>query len=311
MINLSTNKQLNLILPSSNKALAEAIKSASPQELQSLSQDKDLKSIMNSLLKQSSQSANSDNELLNLLKNNPTLKSLGSVSGTIKDLLNAIKSEKNPLPTEKLLNNFLVDIKDLSEPILKEKIQNSGVFLESKLKNPAANVKEIMVNDLKAILAQANVEIAKSDHPNKNELLKQIDKLTLQIDYHQLVSHLSNSTSLYVPFEWDKMKEGQINIRKDKEDKFYVDIDLKLEEYGELNVKLSLYEENQLNIQIYSDNSEFKELVKENIPSLRSSLIENNVTPREIRLLDSKTPKVASPYMSDAKRINIGFEVKA
>jgi len=431
MINLLLNKQLDIIVPNTNKALAVVLKEASSSELETISKDKDLKSILNSLFKGSAQSSNSDKTLLELAKNNPTLKDLGNISITIKELLNTLKSEKNPLPIETTLKNFLIDIKELSEPLLKEKIQNSGVFLESKLKNvqnpqvelknllvslekniatidtpnakflsqnikellatptlkdasnaallqppkddsavlkelakgvervllkveetlqqttktsktevdidkkadpvflketatiasklaPFKNpqklathesVKEILSGDLKSILLKAGEEIANSSHPNQSELLKLVDKLSLQIDYYQLLSHLSNSSSLYLPFSWDSLEEGNINIKKDKEDKFYCDIDLKLKEYGELKLKLALYEENQINIHIYSDNSEFKGIVKENIPLLRSALIASQITPKEIRIFD--TLKKNSPYESGYNHIDLGFEVKA
>ena len=423
MISLDVQKQLNIILPNTNKALKEVIKDATSKELLNLSQDKDLKSIMNSLLKQTRESSSSDKTLLNLLKNNPTLKNLGSISGNIKALLQSVQSDKNPLPIEKQLKGFLVNIKDLSEPILKEKIQNSGVFLESKLKNaqnpqvelketlqtltkelksskifnvtvlneklteilntkPIANasnrallqllqesskdltslsktikdvtkqllehqnnpankadvinsktvitqlhkltnfdtpakltpnyhVEKITQEDIKAILAKTTEQLGKSDHPQKADILKHIDKLSLQIDYHQLVSHLSNASSLYIPFEWNEMKEGQISVKKEQDDKFTVDIDLKLQEYGELNIKLALYEKNQLNIRIYSNHQDFKNIIKENIASLRSSLIENGITPREIRLLDKNRQEAPSPYEQNEQNIQVGFEVKA
>ena len=423
MINLNVQKQLNIILPNTNKALKEVIKDATKQELLNLSQNKDLKSIMNSLLTQTQESPSSDKVLLNLLKNNPTLKNLGSISGNIKALLQSVQSDKNPLPIEKQLKSFLVNIKDLSEPVLKDKIQNSGVFLESKLKNaqnpqvelketlqtltkelksskifnvtvlneklteilntkpiatasnrallqllqenskdltqlgrtiknvtkqllehqknpankvdiinsktvvtqlgklanfdtsaklnPDYHVEKILKEDIKAILAKTTEQLSKSDHPQKAEILKNIDRLSLQIDYHQLLSHLSNSSSLYIPFEWDEMKEGQMSVKKEQEDKFTVDIDLKLQEYGELNLKLSLYENNQLNIKIYSNHQELKTVIKENIASLRSSLIENGITPREIRLLDKNRQEVFSPYEQSEQNIQVGFEVKA
>ena len=526
MINISANKSVDIVLSGANKALAEVVKSATPKELSALSQkflpdvsqSKDLKSIVSSLLKQTATSSASDKELLNLVKNNPTLKNLGPIADTIKDLLSALKSDKTPLPIENKLKSFLVDVKDLTQLILKEKVANSGVFLESKLKNaqnpqvelktvlesltktldksqifnirvlseklkevlnskviaessnkalertpvdekkalvevvkkletilpklqehlksadainspkfaaalskleglvepktsnaqsvkapnlkealaqvnlqlsqsanPQAksafealekiftllktetstqsetdkkipkeikanveslknailksdpvfskevvssatklaslsaltrlssdnNVKEIISNDLKAVLSQASEEIVKSDHPNKTELLKHIDKLALQIDYSQLLSHLSNSSSLYAPFAWERMKKGRINIRSDKEEKFYVDIDLTLEDYGELNLKLALYDENQLNIQIYANSEALRTLVKENVSTLRSALIENEITPREIRIFDAIRSKPTSPYESPQTNINIGFEVKA
>ena len=527
MINLVTNKQLDIILTNTNKALAQAIKTASPLELQSISQNitqsKDLNSIIETLLKQTATDSSSDKALLNLVKNNPTLKNLGPISNTIKDLLATLKTDEKTLPIQNKLKSFLVDIKDITQPILKEKIDNSGVFLESKLKNtqnpqvelknvleslsktldkskifnvtvlsenikellntkpllrasnksltqaplddknalvdkkallevvkklenilpkltehiktmdvinkpnftttlsklehliepkmlqnenfqlpklkdtltqltaqlpqskvpetknvldalgkiitllktdPSLdtviekrvpqeikaniddlkniinkadsvfskevtshiqkltyitsperlqtqhNIKEIINNDFKAILHQASDEITRSDHPNKQEILKQIDKLSLQIDYNQLVSHLSNASSLYIPFEWDQMREGHINIHKDSQEKFYVDIDLKLKEYGELNLKLSMYDKNQLNLHIYSNSSKLKDMIKENLSSLRSALIDNNITPREMRLFDIKEKKAPSPYDVGHENINMGFEVK-
>jgi flagellar hook-length control protein FliK len=172
-------------------------------------------------------------------------------------------------------------------------------------------VKDVIANDLKSVLLQAGSEVTKSSHPNQSEILRHIDKLTLTIDYHQLVSHLSNSTSLSLPFSYEQLQEGHIEFKRDKENRFYCDINLKLKEYGELNLKLTLYDKNQLNIHIYSNNAEFKEMIKENIPSLRSALIENQITPREIRLFEPKTEsKKFSPYETQAHPIDVGFEVK-
>ncbi len=526
MINISTSSKLDIILPNTNKALAHVLQNSTLKELESITKGKDLKSVMNSILKESGSNPQADKELLQLVKSNPTLKSLGDVSTTIKDLLSSIKDDKNPLPVEKVLKGFLVDIKDLKNSELKQKLENSGLFLESKLKdvknpqvelksqltallktlettttastknirkeafellkseplksalnvnltqdtknnlkslnllaskvealvskiesaikggdainNPQlsktlqkleqqispkfltpenfkldslkeslnqisliankslaaesksildslqkifqalkvveqtastpkasleqllnkniskeiklmtqdiqavmqksdpifskevvnivqklqtlaapeklhiqANVKEILTNDLKAVLLQAGEEITKSSHPNQNELLKNIDKLSLQIDNYQLLSHLSNGSLLYLPFSWDMLQEGHIEFQKTKDDKFYCDINLKLQEYGELNLKLTLYEENQLNLHIYSSSEEFKELVKENLSSLRSSLIDSGVTPREIRIFEPKQTSWALPYQSCDDNLQMGFEVKA
>ena len=506
MINISTSKHLDIVTPSTNRALAHVLKNASPAELEIINNSKDLKSIMSSILKGSSASS-SDKELLALVKNNPTLKNLGDVSSTIKDLLSSLKSDKNPLPIETKLKNFLIDIKEIKNSDLKSKLENSGVFLESKLKdvkspqvelkstllslskelqtsqepatkaivsqikellnspliksatnedvakntqtspkqleklssdintlisklkvsiskadsihspvlnqalqklegittvssleenlkvisseisksftveskgllntlekiltslksvsdittlmdkkipqeitqltnnikeliqksdplfqkntslllnklenlssttslNPQNSVKEIISNDLKAILLQASDEITKAVHPNQNELLKHIDKLSLQIDHHQLLSHLSNSSSLYLPFSWDMMEEGNIELKHDDNDKFYCDIDLKLKEYGEVNLKLTIYDKNQLNLHIYSQNEVFKELVKESLPLLRSALVDSEINPREIRIYEpAKTP--SSPYDTQDESLYMGFEVKA
>ena len=514
MINISASKHLDIVTPSTNKALAQVLSNASPKELEIINNSKDLKSIMGSILKGSA-SSSSDKELLQLVKNNPTLKNLGDTSTTIKDLLQTIKSDKNPLPLETKLKNILLDIKDVKQGELKSKLENSGIFLESKLKdvknpqielkstllsltkelqtskeavsktlitqtkelltssllksasnedilknikssptqlaklsldvntlvsklkssiskadsihspalekslqkldnilqtnklsnakltlieetlkdisstvsksftveskallnsidkiltslksvenvdtllskkipqeitklttdikeliqkadplfgksttlllnkleslssttqlNPQNQVKEIISHDLKAILLQAGEEISKSNNPNQSELLKHIDKLSLQIDYHQLLSHLSNSSSLYLPFSWDMMKEGNIEFKHDDKNRFYCDIDLTLEKYREVNLKLTIYDKNQLNLHIYSQNSEFKELIKEALPSLRSALIEAEINPREIRVYEP-TKKPSSPYDAQSENLYMGFEVKA
>jgi len=517
MINISASKHLDIILPNTNKALEQIIKSASPKELQTLSKGKDLKSVMHNILKQSADNSSSNKNLLELVKNNPTLKNLGDVSTTLKDLAHSIKSDKNPLPLEKVLKTFLGDIKDLKNSELKSKLENSGLFLESKLKdsknpqvelktvlqsleknllssdvtstktilkqikellnsnnlksasnsdltkdikqnpkslqtlasnvdsiikklsaeikgadsinkpiflkiveklehqispkiltpenfklsslkesleqlqthisksltpeskslinslekilktvksevpieqlinkkipqeitklidtikdviqksdpifskdvtkildklktlntieklNPQNNIKEIIKNDLKSVLLQTKEELVKSNNPNQNEIIKNIDKLSLQIDYSQLVTHLSNSSSLYLPFSWDSLEEGEIELKHGKNDKFYCDIYLKLKEYGELNLKLTLYEKNQLNLHIHSADEQFKNIVKENIPSLRSALIDIQITPREIRILAPKKEIPQSPYSNYEDNFKMGFEVK-
>lgn len=512
MINLSADKQLGIILPNTNRALGVVLKEVTPSEMQTLLKEKDLKSIVNSFFKQSAQG--SDETLLNLVKNNPTLKDLGNISGSVKELLNALKSEKTALPIETTLQKFLLNMKELNEPILKQKLENSGVFLESKLKNvqnphlelknlllsleksiaksdilgartltqnikdllgtqllkEASNsaliqapkdektalaqlakgvenivsklseqlrsaditstksfekqlgklehllsskmissdnfkpallldalqnlsaqmqqstkpevkglldaffkiveslkavdqnthldkkipqelrgavdtlkaaveksnpaplkemaaissklaifsnpqklevhegVREILSQDLKSTLLKAGDEIAKASYPNQAEILRHVDKLLLQIDYFQLLSHLSNSSSIYLPFSWDSLEDGNINIKKEKNSKFYCDIELKLKEHGELKIKLALFEENQINIHIYSQSSEFRKMIKESIGSLRSALIESHITPREIRIFDAL--KRVSAYEKAENQIDMGFEVK-
>lgn len=422
MINISDFKQLGIMLPNTNKALAQVLGEATHKELESLSQGKDLKTVLSSLLKQSGETPDANKELLQLVKNNPTLKNLGDVSTTLKDLLNALKSDKNPTALEKVLQTFLFEAKDVKNTQLKQKLENSGVFLESRLKNvqnpqlelkqtlstllkslentnlpnskaianevkailsaevfktagenlkslqqlasnvekllsnlkntlpkvlehfepktqakfselsnlanklenftspaklhPQNNVKEIIANDLKAVLLQATEEMAKSKHPNQAEISKQIDKLSLQIDNFQLLSHLSNGTSLYLPYSWDMMEEGKIEMKKSEDEKFYCDIYLKLKEYGEVNLKLTLYDKDQLNLHIYTSNEKFKSLVQENIPLLRSALIETQITPREIRVHEPKTDNAnTSPYKQQAsdaynQEMHMGFEVK-
>ena len=309
MTNISNSNRLAILLPNTNKALTKVLSDATPKELELISHTKDLKSIMSAILKQSANNSSLNSELLQLVKNNPTLKNLGSITLTIKDLLTTMKSDKNLLPIEQTLKTFLTDIKDLKSAELKHKFGNSGIFLESKLKHSTNNIKEIITHDLKAILLQASDSISKSTHPNQTEILKHIDKLLLQVDNYQLLSHLSNNSHLYLPYSWDMLEKGDIEIKQSKDNKFYCDINLQLKEFGELDLKLTLFEKNQLNIYIYSTNKKFKKLVKENIPSLRSLLTDTQLTLREIRVFElKKYPQ--SPYQNHDDTLDMGFEVK-
>ncbi len=425
MINFNTSKTLNIFLPNTNTALSEVLKSITPKELETLTKGKDLKSIINGLLQGSTSDKSSNKQLLSMLKNNPTLKELTTVSSSIKVLHQTLQQEKNPLPLEKKLTSFLSNIKDISESSLKTKIENSGLFLENKIKNlqtpqvtlknaltalsqvlqetklpnvttintqlkellasdlfknlsntdllktlksdlvsltqmsknvsnildqlsqrlnssvdktlqpkdvlfsketkilfekinllnkpehlqTQGSAKELFSHDLKAVLLKAHEEIKNSSSQNKAELLKQIDKLTLQIDYHQLLSQLSNSTSLYIPYSWDALEDGNITIKSAKDDKFFTDIELNLKDYGELKLRLGMFETNQLNINITAQNKELKQILQDNIATLKQQLFGANIVPVSIRFLDDNDT-LSSAYNEYNQDLNAGFEVK-
>ncbi|QSZ41595.1 hypothetical protein GJV85_05570 [Sulfurimonas aquatica] len=312
MVGIDTKQTLNILLPNTNKALSEVIKDASPKELAKLSEGKELKSLLSSILKDSANDESQNKLLLSLVKNNPTLKEIGNGANNLKELLALLKQDKNPLPLEKLLQTMLSDIKNIDEKGLKSKIENSGVFLESKIKHldktlSGVQIKELLSHDLKAVLLKTQEELSSSTHPNKQELLKQIDKLTLQIDYHQLLSHLNDSSSLYLPYSWDALEEGSINIKTAKEDKFFCDIELKLKEYGEIKLRLGMFETNQLSMNINTQNSALKKLLQENLPQLKRQLLDVGINPSSIRFVEDEAPAYEDAHSS----IALGFEVKA
>jgi endonuclease III len=444
MINATNASSLKIVLQNTNKALDKVLQDLNPKELESISQGKDLKSIINSLLKQSSKDTSQDKVLLNLVKNNPTLKNLPSVQTSLKELIDSLSKEKLSTqetvkpelkqvqtPQEKQTQNllktltkFLDQTQDMSKIPVKEKMENSGVFLESKIKNmqtPSQDLKqglqelskalqttqlpstkeinsqiktllkndifqntsseelfnpkqldlksleslskkiqalvdeigkrvaspvdkaiskedviftkdfkqvlekinllnkpeqllsqnktkEIFSQDFKAVLLKAHEEVSNSSLPNKTELLKQIDKLTLQIDYHQLVSHLSNASSVYVPYSWDALEDGSISIKNTKNGKYFCDINLELKEYGELHLRLGMFEKNQLSINITTQNSEFKSMLQEGIPQLKKQLFSVGINPKDIRFLGDDT---FSSYTDTSTNLQMGFEVKA
>lgn len=309
MIQLNSGKLQNIILPSTNKALSQVLKEISPQSFNELSKAKDLSSILNTIFKDSTTNELQNQKLLELLKNNPTLKELGSVKTTMKDFLLLLQNAKQDLPIEKHLQSMLGDIKNIDDKTLKTKLENSGLFLESKLKNinpQDAKIQELLSNDFKAALLKTKQALENSPLANKTQLLNIVDKLSLQIDYYQLVSHLSNASAMYIPYDFDALEDGSFSIKKDKNDAYFCDIDLNLKEYGELHVRLGLFEKQYLNVNITTQNKELRQLLQSGLKELKEQLNSTGLLIKEIRFMDPGE----TTYAQETNELNLGFEVK-
>lgn len=305
MIPLTTNTKFAILLPNTNKALAEALKQVSPEQLVQLKEGKDLKSVLQSLFQAKIENTKSDGVLLDLLKNSATFKNMGSFTENLKSLLSTLKAEPSLAPKLSQLEGYLQHISTLDTPNLKEKISNSGVFLESKIL-ATLEVEETLAHDVKGQLLTLGEEI-KESHPNSQS---KIDQLLTQIDYHQLLSHLNNSNSLYFPFAWDQMEKGSLSLKKGKKDKFYCEINLTLKEYGEMDLMMGLYSENQLDIQIQTQQENFKMLLQNNLENLRNLLINAGLSPRRIRIYaksETHNPKM-SAYTQEESEMHTLFE---
>ncbi len=311
MVPIKNSSTLNILLPNTNKALSLVTKNLSNKDLELISKNTDLKSIINTLFKQTIGNSSKNNELLQIIKNNHTLKNLGEISITIKDLIKTINSDKNLGQLEKSLKTFLTTPADSNKLDIKDRFKNSGIFLESKLKysKDEESIKDILRDDLKATLLKANKEISNKNLPNQVELTKNIDKLLLQIDYHQLISHLSYGSSLFIPFSWDLLEKGSVEIKKLKDDSSFCDINLILKKFGELNLRIILENKNQLYIEIYSNSNDFKELIRDNLPILCSALLDINISPKRVKMYKIKKKQKDSPYQEVNDNLNLGFEV--
>ena len=312
MIHSSTQiaeKNLKLLMPSTNKALALALKSASPAQLQTLTQVKDLSTLLSSILKQNSTTNEEQNNiLLSLLKNNPTLKSLANATPDIKALLQLLKQNKQAPQLQKTLQNMLTDVKDINPKELHSKLKMTGILLENQLKKND-NPKELLLNDLKALLSKTHDELSNRLNSAKSqEILKHIDKLNLIIDYSQLVSHLSNAASFYLPYSWDVLKEGEINIKQMKNKTSLCDIHLELQEYGAIDLRLALFEKNQLTMNITTESQTLKTLILDNMHILKKQLSNAAIIPKEIRFVEGKKTMYDAMVYDN---LAMGFEVKA
>lgn len=315
MISTSTQSKLSLLLPNQNKVLLEIIKHATPEQLSNLQEKTNLKTFLGSLFRDTLTNTKSDSILLDMLKSNPSFKNMGNFTDNLKTLLTSLKEEPSLSPKLVKLENFVHSIQTINIPILKEKMVNSGIFMESKMASLAdASLQEVelsMGRDVKSNLLTLQSDLEKLNLPNKEALQTHIDQLITNIDYHQLLSHLSGANSFYFPFSWDQLQEGSVTFKKAKGKKFYCEINLILKEYGEIDLMMGLYEENQLEIQIHTEKTSLKTLIQTHLELLRTLLIDAGITLRIIRIHETKDLQNPSStaYASETTDSHFGFEV--
>lgn len=286
MIRANTAKTQNIILPSTNKALARALQDLSSSQLGELTQAKDLASVLNSILKEAGSNEAQNQRLLELLKNNTTLKELGSIKTTFKELLGTLENEKQNLPIQKHLRSMLEHISNINDKDLKAKVD--------------------LQNDLRSLLAKTKTELENATLPNKTQLLALVDKLSLQLDYYQLNSQLLNGTAMYLPYDFDMLEQGSFEVKKEKNDAYFCDINLSLQKYGELHLRLGLFEKKYLNINIQTQNKELKNILSSDLQELKEQLNTIGLLIKDIRFIDPKQTQ----YSQTQDDINLGFEVK-
>jgi hypothetical protein len=316
MITPSIQSKLSLLLPNQNKVLTDIIKHATPEQLTQLHENKDLKSILNSLFHDKIDHSKSDALLLDLLKNSSVFKNIGNFTENLKSLLADLETNPALKPQSKKLSNALVPTSQLEIPILKDKIANSGIFMESKismlLNATESDVEYELGKDVKSQLLSLKEELDSSPSSENEKLQLKIDDLISNIEYHQLLSHINSSTSLYFPFAWDGLEKGSLGFKKKKGDTSYCEINLTLKEYGKIDLFMGLSQEKQLDIHVRTEKPELKTLLERHLSTLRSLLIDSGLIPRRIHIVDdSELPSTTtSAYTSEDTDTHSGFEVK-
>jgi len=326
---VSTDTLLNIIIPGNNKALDEVLKEtqkttgkAESKQLLWTLKDKNIQDLLKNIFNDAINNTKSNETILNLLKNSTVFKELGNFTNELKSLLNLIKSDNNLSGFQNSIKNFLTNIENSDDKTLKEMIAKSGVFLESKLlqsatpqdKETTAQLKSNISHDIKAVLLQLQEEIQNSSNIHSKEILKQVDKLLLQVDYYQLLSYSSSSNYIYFPFMWEQLEDGSLNFKQLEEEKFYCEINLKLKSYGKLKIMLILYKPNNLNLSIFTEQDKLKRKVQENIQFLKQALNKINLIPSQIKLLDLKdddTKAEKKNIYGQNEQIGFGVNIKA
>ena len=266
-------------------------------------QNKNILPMIDNLLKMPDLFIKAEN-LQNIISSNNLSTFSNNFASNLTPLLETLKENLQSLnPNNSNLQNHLSKLVDKVEHLIQDMINNPKN--ETKLND-----------DMKSILLQMQDELASKSDPKSADLAKQIDKLLTQIDYHQLTSLTSNSNYVYLPFFWEMLEDGTIEMKKNDEEKFYCQINLTLKDFGKVDLMLALYDKNKLDLTIYAQREHFKIELRDNLQKLKIALNNVDLIPVNIKLLDMKDEeKQEQPtqiYMNNAYNqvINSSIDIR-
>ncbi|MDD2509145.1 MULTISPECIES: flagellar hook-length control protein FliK [Aliarcobacter] len=289
---ISNQSNLNILLSNNQTLLNKILDSSLDSELKSILTNQnsgaDVLKIIKELFLALKDGSKSATNLENLLKNLNFSKELGTLSSNISTLLQNLQSDESLSNLKTPLENFLKNFQNIDDLNLKEQIKNSGVFLENKLLNSS---KYNFDDDFKANLLKLQEALTNKSDAKSIENLKIINNLLAQVELNQLGSLASNSNFVFIPFFWDMLEDGFIQMKQKEEEKFFCQINLNLKDFGKVDLMLFLYDKNKLDLTIYAQREHFKVAIKENLQTLKKALNSVELIAVNIKLLDMKDDK--------------------
>lgn len=272
------NTQIKNLINNQVKELLTQIKQDLTQN-QNIAQNKNILTLIDKLISLPDLFSKSE-AILNSVQNTNISNFSNNFATNLNPLLTALKESLqaiNPKNTE--IQNQINSLIKKVENIIQE-------YTNNNLDNPKDNQK--LDNDFKSILLKMQDEVAQKTDIKSQDSLKTINNLLTQIDMQQLTSLVSNSNFVYIPFFWEMLEDGSVEIKEKEEDKFFCQIKLTLKDFGKIDLMLSMYDENKLDMTIYAQREHFKVTLRDNLQKLKLALNEANIIPMHIKLLDMK-----------------------
>jgi len=206
-----------------------------------------------------------------------------TISEKLQQVVNLIKSELIKTDAKSPLHVKIENLTNRLENAIKENIATKQIVPNQKLQVEIP-IKQELANDIKATLLNIKHELSTQTTPMAREISLHVDRVITQIEYFQLLSITTNSQATYLPFLWDGLDEGQVSLKKLKENRFFCEINLKLKEYGKIDLMLMLFDDIHLNISVYAEKKEFIDLVQENLLKLKQGINKVGLIPSNIQL---------------------------
>lgn len=218
----------------------------------------------------------------------PAAEDLKLLAALIKNMPLSLTSS---LPELQTLEKLLPSLASITGGLLKDAIQDSGIFLETKLrlqvlqgtegKPSFADQGQAAKSDLKAALLILRDALDRPDVADSllrsgekpASLAGAVDNLLRNIEVLQLQSRLNDTLQAFIPFVWQELKEGELTFRESEQardgDRAYsCTLNLDLERAGKLTA-WALLQSGGIHVNIAAENEKFANLLQENAELLR------------------------------------------
>ncbi len=308
--NLTNNTTLKDSINLQTKELLTQIKNDIIQN-PNMIQNKNILPMIDNLLKMDNLFSKNDT-IQNFLANSNSSGNLSTFTSNfasnLSPLLTTLKESLETLnPNNTHLQNHLTKLVDKVEHIIQDLVTTPNGKLDTKVSE-----------DMKTVLLQMQDELASKTDPKSLEVAKQVDRLLTQIDLHQLTSLVSNSNYVYLPFFWEMLEDGSIEMKQKDEEKFFCQINLTLKDFGKVDLMLGLYDKNKLDLTIYAQREHFKTAIRENMQQLKIALNSVELIPVNVKLLDMKednkeSSKPTQTYINNYNNqdLSSGIDIRA
>ena len=272
------NTQIKNLINNQVKELLTQIKQDLTQN-QNIIQNKNILTLIDKLISLPDLFSKSE-AILNSVQNSNISNFSNNFATNLNPLLTALKESLQAI------NPKNIEIQNQINSLIKKVENIIQEYTNNNLDNPKDNQK--LDNDFKSILLKMQDEVAQKTDIKSQDSLKTINNLLTQIDMQQLTSLVSNSNFVYIPFFWEMLEDGTVEIKEKEEDKFFCQIKLTLKDFGKIDLMLSMYDENKLDMTIYAQREHFKVTLRDNLQKLKLALNEANIIPMNVKLLDMK-----------------------
>ena len=169
---VSNNTLLNILLLNDNKVLKEVLKEADSKSLEQMMKNNStsINDVLKELFDGLKNGTKSNTAIENILKNSTVFKEMGSVSNTLSTLVENISQDENLQKFKPLIESFLKNIKEMDANTLKEQINKSGVFLESKM----AQISNTKIENILSQIQNQIKDITTAQAKQVNELINKL-----------------------------------------------------------------------------------------------------------------------------------------